>query len=55
MPVTTSLMNWNSVILVGVLALTALWWAIHARKHYPGPLVMSLYISSEPATETKDS
>lgn len=36
-------MNYNSVILVGVIVLTAAWWFIHARKHYPGPKVMVLY------------
>lgn len=38
-------MNYNSVILVGVIALTAAWWFIHARKHYPGPKVMTMYIT----------
>jgi choline transport protein len=47
MPVDVSLMNWNSVILVGTLALTGLWWLIHARKNYPGPKVMALYIVDE--------
>ena len=37
-------MNYNSVILVGVVALTGLWWVVHAVRHYPGPKVMSLYI-----------
>lgn len=37
-------MNYNSVILVGVVALTAAWWLIHARRNYPGPKVMTLYI-----------
>lgn len=37
-------MNYNSVILVGVFALTAAWWLIHARRNYPGPKVMTLYI-----------
>lgn len=37
-------MNYNSVILVGVIVLTAAWWLIHARKNYPGPKVMVLYI-----------
>lgn len=55
MPVTTLLMNWNSVILVGVVALTALWWFIHAREHYPGPKVMGLYIEREPTADSKGS
>lgn len=38
-------MNYNSVILVGVVALTAAWWFIHARRHYPGPKVMNMYIT----------
>lgn len=38
-------MNYNSVILVGVIALTAAWWVLHARRHYPGPKVMTMYIT----------
>lgn len=37
-------MNYNSVILVGVFAITAAWWLVHARRNYPGPKVMTLYI-----------
>lgn len=40
-------MNYNSVILVGTVVLTAAWWIIHARRNYPGPKVMSLYIVHE--------
>lgn len=43
-PTDTEAMNYNSVILVGVVALSAIWWVIHARKNYPGPKVMHLYI-----------
>ena len=37
-------MNYNSVILVGVLALTTIWWFIHARTKYPGPKMARLYL-----------
>jgi choline transport protein len=37
LPIATPTMNYNSVILAGVTALTAFWWAIHGLKHYPGP------------------
>lgn len=37
-------MNYNSVILVGVLVISGLWWLVHATHHYPGPRVMQLYI-----------
>lgn len=40
-------MNYNSVILVGTIALTGFWWAVHAIKHYPGPKVMTLYIHDD--------
>jgi len=36
-------MNYNSVILVGVLILTTTWWFLHARKKYPGPKLAGLY------------
>ena len=40
-------MNYNSVILVGIFAVTMLWWSVHAIKHYPGPKVMGLYIHDD--------
>ncbi|ROW14846.1 hypothetical protein VPNG_03821 [Cytospora leucostoma] len=44
LPTTAEAMNYNSVILAGVVFITASWWLIHARKNYPGPKVMTLYI-----------
>jgi choline transport protein len=38
-------MNYNSVIIVGVVMLTAIWWFVHASRHYPGPRVMHMYIN----------
>ncbi|KAK1585241.1 choline transporter [Colletotrichum navitas] len=58
LPVTEATMNWSSVILVGTVAITALWWAFHAAKHYPGPKVMSLYVATDgmtPVVTEKDS
>ncbi|KAK4208358.1 amino acid transporter [Rhypophila decipiens] len=46
-PTTVETMNYNSVILVGTVALTLIWWVAHATRHYPGPKVMSLYIFEE--------
>jgi hypothetical protein len=40
-------MNYNSVILTGVIAATAIWWIGAAIKHYPGPKVMTLYIHDD--------
>ncbi|KAJ7676520.1 choline transport protein [Mycena polygramma] len=37
LPVTVEAMNYNSVILVGCIALTSFWWIVHGRTHYPGP------------------
>jgi choline transport protein len=47
MPTTVSAMNYNSVILVGVIALSAVWWLLHATRHYPGPKVMHIYIHDD--------
>lgn len=47
MPVSVSDMNYSSVILVGVVVLTAIWWLLHAVKHYPGPKVMNMYIHDD--------
>lgn len=30
-------MNYNSVILIGVIILTAIWWFVHGSKNYIGP------------------
>jgi hypothetical protein len=38
------LMNWNSVILVGIVVLTAFWWIVHGMRKYPGPKLASIYI-----------
>jgi hypothetical protein len=42
-------MNYNSVILVGTLAISVIWWLLHATRHYPGPKVMRLYILDDAA------
>ncbi|CAK3985844.1 Choline transport [Lecanosticta acicola] len=43
-PVTVSGMNYNSVILVGVVVLTIFWWIVHGLRKYPGPKLAQLYI-----------
>lgn len=37
-------MNYNSVILVGIVVLTTIWWFIHGRSKYPGPKLSTLYV-----------
>ncbi|KAF7186907.1 Choline transport protein [Pseudocercospora fuligena] len=46
-PVTVSLMNYNSVILVGCVVLTAFWWIVHGIKNYPGPKLAQLYLEDD--------
>jgi choline transport protein len=41
MPVTTDLMNYNSVILVGVLLIITFWWLVYGLKTYPAPKVLA--------------
>lgn len=36
-PTTAKNMNYTSVIIVGLMALTALWWLLQARRVYQGP------------------
>ncbi|KAL9623982.1 MAG: hypothetical protein Q9160_001735 [Pyrenula sp. 1 TL-2023] len=43
LPTTGSTMNYNCVILVGVVVLTAVWWAVHGWRRYPGPKVAVLF------------
>ena len=47
-------MNYNSVILVGVLLLTIVWWFIHARSKYPGPKLSNLYVDGQIVDLPKD-
>ena len=37
LPTTVASMNYNSVILVGVFALTGFWWLVHGMRNYEGP------------------
>lgn len=39
-----SVMNWNSVILVGIVVLTVFWWVVHGLRKYPGPKLATLYV-----------
>ncbi|KFA46122.1 hypothetical protein S40293_03779 [Stachybotrys chartarum IBT 40293] len=45
MPFDSTTMNYNCVILAGVVFITSAWWFLHAAKHYPGPNFGSLYSS----------
>ena len=38
-------MNYNSVILAGVVFLVTVWWFAHGLRKYPGPKLSSLYDS----------
>ncbi|KAJ8104625.1 hypothetical protein ONZ43_g7761 [Nemania bipapillata] len=49
LPTTAESMNYSSVILVGIIAVSAIWWLVHATHHYPGPKVMQLYIHEDSA------
>ena len=46
-PPTESTMNYNSVILVGVVLLTTAWWFIHGIRKYPGPKLSHLYVNGK--------
>ncbi|KAF8848814.1 choline transport protein [Acephala macrosclerotiorum] len=37
LPAEVATMNYNSVILVGVIFLAAVWWFVHGVRNYPGP------------------
>ena len=42
-PTTVAAMNYNSVILTGVIALTTAWWFVHGVRKYSGPKAGGLY------------
>ena len=43
LPTTVASMNYNSVILVGVVSLISFWWLVHGLRKYPGPKLGSMY------------
>jgi hypothetical protein len=45
-------MNYNSVILVGVVALTGIWWIVYGMRNYPGPRLTHLYIPTDESDST---
>ena len=47
LPTTVAAMNYNSVILTGVVALTTGWWFVHGLRKYSGPKVGELYRESQ--------
>lgn len=50
-PTTAEAMNYNSVILVGIIILTAASWFFHGRTNFPGPKAMLLHIHEGRAVE----
>ena len=47
LPTTVASMNYNSVILVGVVTLTSTWWFVHGLRNYPGPKLGEMYSLGE--------
>ncbi|KAF2637328.1 choline transport protein [Massarina eburnea CBS 473.64] len=47
LPTSTQSMNYNSVILVGVVALTSIWWFVHAGKKYHAPIAARRYLEGK--------
>ena len=45
LPTSGSSMNYNSVILVGVVAIVTFWWIVYGTKHYNRPKLAVLYDS----------
>ena len=52
-PTTVDSMNYNSVILVGVVTLTTIWWLVHGLRKYEGPKSALLHDSRIIAEERK--
>ncbi|KAI5457587.1 amino acid/polyamine transporter I [Mariannaea sp. PMI_226] len=47
LPFDSTTMNYNCVILGGVIFIAGLWWLGHARKHYSGPVFKDTVIHDE--------
>ncbi|KAH6900597.1 amino acid/polyamine transporter I [Thelonectria olida] len=47
LPFDATTMNYNCVILVGVVFITSVWWMLHASRHYPGPMFKDTFIHDE--------
>jgi len=47
-------MSYNSVILVGVVILTTVWWFVWAKRKYPGPKLANLYVDGRIVEMPKD-
>lgn len=47
LPTTVETMNYNSVILVGVIAIAAVWWFAYAQRHYEQPKVAQLLAEAD--------
>ena len=53
LPTTVASMNYNSVILVGVIALVSFWWVVHGLKRYPGPKLGNMYVDGDERRESR--
>lgn len=42
LPVTASSMNYASVVFAGFAAISAIWYLVHARKNFKGPMMMEV-------------
>ncbi|KAF5006498.1 hypothetical protein FDECE_7133 [Fusarium decemcellulare] len=51
LPFDATTMNYNSVILCGVVLVTASWWLVYATKHYRGPSFHHAYKYDETKEE----
>lgn len=47
LPTSTETMNYNSVILVGITTLTAIWWFVKGGKKYQAPNVVHRYLQEK--------
>lgn len=47
LPTTVATMNYNSVILVGVVVIAAIWWFAYAARHYEQPKVAILLAEAD--------
>jgi hypothetical protein len=53
LPVTSSSMNYASVVFAGFAAISIIWYIVYARKHFTGPPASAEEVRAQPVMTGK--